>query len=139
MNEKHFFLDIHAIQTLPPSNVNRDDTGSPKTAIYGGVRRARISSQSWKRAMRLYFLKESAEDLGIRSTNVIRYVAERIIATEPSVTEEQAMKKAEKVFNDAGIKTKDHKTKALFFLGKQQADLLAAAGLKEETDKKALQ
>lgn len=139
MNESRFFLDIHAIQTLPPSNANRDDTGSPKTAVYGGVRRARISSQSWKRAMRQYFLKESAEDLGIRSTAVIRYVAERIIETDPSVTEEQAMKKAEKVFNDAGIKTKDQKTKALFFLGKKQADLLAAAALKAETDKKSLQ
>ena len=40
---KRLFLDIHAIQTLPPSNINRDDTGSPKTAIYGGVRRARVS------------------------------------------------------------------------------------------------
>ena len=38
MNESRFFLDIHAIQTLPPSNANRDDTGSPKTAVYGGVR-----------------------------------------------------------------------------------------------------
>ena len=52
MKEQRFYLDIHVIQTLPPSNVNRDDTGSPKTAVYGGVRRARVSSQSWKRAMR---------------------------------------------------------------------------------------
>ena len=40
------FLDVHAIQILPPSNINRDDTGSPKTALYGGARRARVSSQS---------------------------------------------------------------------------------------------
>ena len=75
MKEKRVYLDIHVIQTLPPSNVNRDDTGSPKTAVYGGVRRARVSSQSWKRAMRQYFLEESAEDLGIRSLNGIGYVA----------------------------------------------------------------
>lgn len=40
--EQRLFLDIHAIQTLPPSNMNRDDTGSPKTAQYGGVRRSRV-------------------------------------------------------------------------------------------------
>ena len=52
------FLDVHAIQTVPPANINRDDTGSPKTAQYGGATRARVSSQSWKRAMRRYFNDE---------------------------------------------------------------------------------
>ena len=120
MKEKRLYLDIHAIQTLPPSNVNRDDTGSPKTALYGGVRRARVSSQSWKRAMRQYFLNECPNDLGIRSLDIIRYVADKIIEKDASVTEENAMKLSEKMFNDAGIKTKDQKTKALFFLGKKQ-------------------
>lgn len=36
---KNLYIDLHVIQTLPPSCVNRDDTGSPKTAIYGGVTR----------------------------------------------------------------------------------------------------
>ena len=135
MNEKRLYLDIHAIQSLPPSNVNRDDTGSPKTAIYGGVRRARVSSQSWKRAIRQYFLEESAEDLGVRSLNVIQYLANRIIAADNSVTEENALKMADKIFNDAGVKTKDQKTKALFFLGKEQADQLAKAAINGVTDK----
>ena len=138
MKEKRVYLDIHVIQTLPPSNVNRDDTGSPKTAVYGGVRRARVSSQSWKRAMRQYFLEESAENLGVRSLNGIGYVAERIVEADSSVTEEKAMEMAEKIFNDAGIKTKDQKTKALFFLGKKQADQLAVAAVRGETDKKVL-
>ena len=38
------FVDIHVLQTLPPSNPNRDDTGAPKTATFGGVQRMRISS-----------------------------------------------------------------------------------------------
>ena len=41
------YVDIHVLQTVPPSCVNRDDTGSPKTAVYGGTRRARVSSQAW--------------------------------------------------------------------------------------------
>ena len=44
MKTKNLFMDVNAIQTLPPSNINRDDTGSPKTAQYGGVRRARAVS-----------------------------------------------------------------------------------------------
>ena len=35
-------IDVHVLQTLPPSCLNRDDTGSPKTAVYGGVPRARL-------------------------------------------------------------------------------------------------
>ena len=96
MTGKRFYLDIHAIQTLPPSNVNRDDTGSPKTAVYGGVNRARVSSQSWKRAMRQYFLNESAEDLGVRSLNVIHYVAEKFRNLP-------AMVACRKVFNQINI------------------------------------
>lgn len=42
MDEKRLFVDFHVIQTVPPSCINRDDTGSPKTAVYGGSTRARI-------------------------------------------------------------------------------------------------
>ena len=49
---KNLYLDIHVLQTVPASNINRDDSGAPKTALYGGVTRARVSSQSWKHAMR---------------------------------------------------------------------------------------
>lgn len=55
MSKVHYYVDFHVLQTVPPSCVNRDDTGSPKTAQYGGVTRARVSSQAWKHAMRLMF------------------------------------------------------------------------------------
>jgi len=41
-------LEVHVIQTLPPSRVNRGKDGQPKTATMGGVPRARLSSQSQK-------------------------------------------------------------------------------------------
>ena len=41
-------VDVHILQTLPPSLINRDDTGAPKSAIFGGVPRQRVSSQAWK-------------------------------------------------------------------------------------------
>ncbi|MCC6095444.1 MAG: type I-E CRISPR-associated protein Cas7/Cse4/CasC [Eubacterium sp.] len=141
MNNHRLYLDIHAIQTLPPSNVNRDDSGSPKTAQYGGVQRARVSSQAWKRAIRQYFADHCGANLGVRTKRIVDYVAEQIRALDPSVEEEMAMNLAEETLNNAGIKTdkKERAAKALFFLGKKQATELAEAALKKETDKKILQ
>jgi len=48
-------LELHIIQNFAPSNLNRDDTGAPKSCEFGGYRRARISSQSIKRAIRCEF------------------------------------------------------------------------------------
>ena len=138
MIDNRIFLDIHVIQTLPPSNVNRDDTGSPKTAVYGGVTRARVSSQSWKRAMRKYFLNESGEELGVRSLNVVQYVADLIEEKDTSIDKEKAMDMAEKIFNAAKISTAKGKAKALFFLGKKQAEAMADAAIRGEKENKKL-
>lgn len=48
-------VEIHLLQNFAPGNLNRDDTGAPKDAVFGGVRRARISSQCVKRAVRQHF------------------------------------------------------------------------------------
>jgi len=45
-------IELHILQSFPVSCLNRDDLNSPKTAIFGGVQRARVSSQCWKRAVR---------------------------------------------------------------------------------------
>ncbi|TXS44077.1 type I-E CRISPR-associated protein Cas7/Cse4/CasC [Streptomyces sp. uw30] len=49
------FIDIHVLQSVPFSNLNRDDTNSVKTVQYGNTLRTRVSSQSWKRAIRNTF------------------------------------------------------------------------------------
>ncbi|MBU8546677.1 MULTISPECIES: type I-E CRISPR-associated protein Cas7/Cse4/CasC [Roseomonadaceae] len=46
------FLQLHLLTFFPPANMNRDDTGRPKTAVVGGVPRLRLSSQALKRAWR---------------------------------------------------------------------------------------
>jgi len=139
MNNQRIFADIHVIQTLPPSNVNRDDSGSPKTAQYGGVMRARVSSQAWKMAIRKYFEAHSAASLGLRTMRVAEYVAERIMSIDPNTGEEQAKKMAVKVLDKAGVKSnKDGLVKALFFIGSKQASALAEAALRGETDEKVL-
>ena len=145
-SNKRLFLDIHVIQTVPPSNINRDDTGSPKTAQYGGTRRARVSSQAWKKAMRDYFNQNCAQDnVGVRTLNVPQYVASKIIKIEPSFSPEKAFELANKVVNAAGIETKLNKKKnkieaeALFFISSKQAEALAQAALQETEDKNTLQ
>lgn len=134
------FLDTHAIQTVPPANINRDDTGSPKTAQYGGVTRARVSSQSWKRAIRKYFNENGdVENVGIRSLEIVRYVANKIVEKDNSISIDDAMAMAEKTVNAAKISTKDQKAKALFFLSDKQADKLAQASIDEISNKKELE
>lgn len=64
------FIEMHALRSFPPSNLNRDDLGTPKTAVFGGARRLRISSQCLKRTWRMseQFRGTFAEDqLGIRT------------------------------------------------------------------------
>lgn len=98
-------LDINILQTVPPSNLNRDDTGSPKSAVYGGVRRARVSSQAWKRATRLAFEGLlDADQLGTRTKRVVELLGERIVAQDPSIPSERAHELAELAFGAAGIK-----------------------------------
>ena len=46
------YVDVHAIQSIPYANINRDAEGSPKALVFGGAYRTRVSSQSWKRAIR---------------------------------------------------------------------------------------
>ncbi|PQZ94894.1 type I-E CRISPR-associated protein Cas7/Cse4/CasC [Arthrobacter sp. MYb227] len=80
----NLFVDIHVLQTLPPNNINRDESGSPKTAIYGGTVRQRVSSQAWKRAIRTDFgTKFDADKLGVRTKDVVKLVADEITALAP--------------------------------------------------------
>lgn len=59
-------LEFHVLQSFPVSCLNRDDVGSPKSALVGGVLRARVSSQCWKRAVRLELHKLGIH-LGMRT------------------------------------------------------------------------
>ena len=76
MNQPRF-LDLHALQTLPFSNPNRDEEGNPKTVVFGGAERTRISSQSWKRRIRLD-VEAKLGDPAVRTRRVVRGVAERL-------------------------------------------------------------
>jgi CRISPR system Cascade subunit CasC len=126
-------IDLHVVQTVPPSNLNRDDTGSPKKARYGGVERARVSSQAWKRAMRRHFATVlDMSDLGVRTKRVVEALAEAIKKRDPGAAE-SAEAMAKQVLTAAGIKTALPRGKKevpeesgyLLFLSRQQISRLA--------------
>lgn len=133
--QNNIYVDLHVLQTVPPSNMNRDDTGSPKTAQYGGVTRARVSSQSWKKAMREYFKKHGdIGALGIRTKEVVNTLKEAIMEKDQSIDEKNALKLAGEIF-DKAKKSKEKKEdkqedKVLFFLGRKQREQLALYGVK---------
>lgn len=92
------FIDIHVLQTVPSSNINRDDTGSPKSAIFGGVRRARVSSQAWKRATRKDFATYlDATQRGVRTRRVMADLVDQIIALDTTLTHGAAQNLAKDV------------------------------------------
>ena len=135
MDTKRLYVDFHVLQTVPPSCVNRDDTGSPKTTVYGGSVRARVSSQAWKHAMRVMFTGEMSDavETGKRTKKGADLVAKQITLLAP---ESDAEKLAKKAIESAGIKSDDKGTKALFFMSKAQAKALAELAVDGCTDKK---
>jgi CRISPR system Cascade subunit CasC len=75
------FVELHILQNFAPSNLNRDDTGAPKDCEFGGYRRARISSQCLKRAVRKCFKDQglvAASNLAVRTKRIVDEVAGRL-------------------------------------------------------------
>ncbi len=85
------FVEIHMLQSFSPSNLNRDDTGSPKDCEFGGVRRARISSQCLKRSIRTSpaFAEMTGVPVAHRTRRVTRALLERL--SERGIAEQDAV------------------------------------------------
>lgn len=134
---------VHTIQTFAASNLNRDDTGSPKSQVFGGVQRVRVSSQCIKAAIRADF--QSKGDVRLRSTRTVRMpslVISRVQELEPSITadkvsetlksalgslkSQKATARAEKKAETAEAAPVDLTTDALFSVSEAQVDALAA-------------
>ena len=131
MSYNPLYVDIHVLQTVPPSCINRDDTGSPKTARFGGVRRARVSSQAWKKATRDEFANLLNDDeVGYRTKNVVELVAQQIIQCRKDIDEAEAKKLAESVMKMTGIKLKDGLSGYLLFIAARQVDALAQLAIR---------
>jgi|UniRef100_A0A7C3HUE8 CRISPR system Cascade subunit CasC len=137
---KHL-LEIHILQNFAPSNLNRDDTGSPKDAIFGGYRRGRISSQCLKRAIRMYFRESNLVDkqhLAERTKRLVKEIHDRLVAEgKDSDQAERAAIAAitsmgsQKQFKVTKNKWGEQITDYLVFLGQQEIACLTQIILDE--------
>lgn len=123
-------LELHILQNFAPSNLNRDDTGSPKDCELGGFRRSRISSQCFKRAIRNAF---EAHDLvpsgerAARTKRLVDEVAARVTAIDSSIPEDKARLGAIKALEAGGLKAdaETSKTQYLLFMPRRGLDEFA--------------
>jgi CRISPR system Cascade subunit CasC len=135
------FVELHILQNFAPSNLNRDDTGAPKDCEFGGYRRARISSQCLKRAIRTEFRSRRllpSDVLATRTKRIHEAVAERLEGYHRRDQEEaesavRALLGGVKIgFNEQGEKTQyllyvgEREIQAIADLVQQNWDVLAA-------------
>jgi CRISPR system Cascade subunit CasC len=128
------FLDLHVLQTLPYSNVNRDDLGSPKSMVFGGTTRTRVSSQAWKRPVRLA-VEESIGEEAVRTRRLPTQVTRELTSQRRGWPQELAELAGAQVIRSAESKltldNKDHQaTTSLLFL--PDSAVAALADLAEE-------
>lgn len=134
--------ELHILQSVPVSCLNRDDNNSPKTAVFGGVQRARVSSQSWKRAIRLRAKEASPLFTGERTKLIVSPL--QSIFTElgrtPAEAEQDALVMAGYLATlDKGKSKEQMKVKTLVFTSPAELRALAehylAADGKKPDDK----
>lgn len=123
-------IEIHMLQNHAPANLNRDDTGSPKDCIFGGVRRARISSQCLKRTIRRspIFAAELGIELGVRTRQLPELVRKRLV--ERGIPEEIAAIVAQKASgfgNKEGREQQAGETAQMMFLSPADIEAVADA------------
>ena len=109
-------IEVHMLKNYPPVNLNRDDSGAPKSCFFGGVQRGRISSQCLKRSWRTSDVFHSLGSKGIRTRKLPELVAEKLLAmgVAPDLVEEARIKMTG-IANKEGKTTTDGQTAQIVF------------------------
>ncbi len=127
-------IEIHMLQNFAPSNLNRDDTGSPKDCEFGGYRRARISSQCFKRAIREIMKDDGLlppEDLASRTKRIVdKALVPRLVDNGKDAVEAKRVATAALYHADLTVKP-DGKTEYLLFMGAREIDRVVALCLEQ--------
>lgn len=123
-------IELHILQSFPVTCLNRDDLGAPKSAIFGGILRARVSSQCWKRAVRELFHESEKGFSETVRTKYLLSLFTRIIKSEDALkTKEEAESIAKKILSVANgdkklfgkFDTKKNIVDTLFYISEQTA------------------
>ncbi len=122
------FIELHMLQNFAPSNLNRDDTNNPKDCTFGGVRRARISSQCIKRSIRLHPLFEKTTEVPTaeRTRFLARDLARKLEAAGKSKEDaEKAASNFVGAFLGGMDSTNEIRSKVLFFVSNEEKEELS--------------
>lgn len=131
-------IELHILQSFPVSCLNRDDVGAPKSAVFGGANRARLSSQCLKRAIRELAKAEYPQGrfAGIRTKKIAEAI-QKVLVDHHKLPAPRALEMACAV---AGVLNKkdakplpadDPELETLFFASPNQITALAELALKE--------
>jgi CRISPR system Cascade subunit CasC len=121
-------LEIHILQSFPPANLNRDENGMPKSTVFGGRPRARISSQCQKRAVRKFYQDYAdlaSDQFADRSRNWLPEIKRLLI--EQGIDEAKA-EIAARLALEEGLELKvdeNGKAKTIVFLGRTEIAVIA--------------
>ena len=130
------FIELHLIQNFAPANLNRDDTNNPKDCTFGGHRRARISSQALKRAIRYepVFAQTTQSANGERSKWMTKRLKDNLIAAGKDKKEATAVSAA--FVNDYYAKwdKKNPEKSSVLIYFSQEEVATAVTGLLENWD-----
>lgn len=139
-------ISFHALQSFAPSNLNRDDTGAPKDCVFGGVRRARVSSQCLKRSARCWWWEQKTLPgaLATRSKRIEAELSRTLSADHglPAVEADALAGQAMKALELKGDVKRPGETAVLVFFAPRELKALATAavdvsGILESEPKKA--
>jgi CRISPR system Cascade subunit CasC len=108
------FVQLHLLTAYPPANLNRDDTGRPKSCVFGGVPRMRVSSQSLKRAWRTSEVFESVvkDNVGKRTQRIGQVVHDYLVSK--GMEAKKAVETARKIADVFGKLKPDNDPKPTF-------------------------
>ncbi len=136
-------LELHILQSFPVSCLNRDDLNSPKTATFGGVQRARVSSQCWKRAIRESATAESPLFNGQRTRLIVGPLQEALM--QVGLDENESKAKAIEIADALATYDKENekkngtlKVKTIFFTSPAEIEALAKAFIETKDVKKTI-
>lgn len=127
-------VEIHVLQNYAPSNLNRDDTGAPKDAFFGGRRRARISSQCLKRAVREYCKGKNENWFANRTKRIMDDLKKRLapkLSQKKGFSNENLEKAIEAAISCIGNKDKKVKVEKDKKSGEIKTDVLLFFSLRE--------
>ncbi|MDD5089519.1 MAG: type I-E CRISPR-associated protein Cas7/Cse4/CasC [Candidatus Wallbacteria bacterium] len=126
-------IELHIIQSFPVTCLNRDDVGAPKSAYFGGVPRARVSSQCWKRAIREHLVTSDKSVLfkGKRTRYITTIIKESM--EQKGFSDADSSKYAQmickQIFGEKEVSKNEDTTKTMFYFSEEEISRFINTGL----------